>query len=242
EMTPEELWTEVATYLDNTYDLDKVNEIYIAGDGANWIKGGTEIINNSKFVLDHYHLSKYVKKITAHLPGLEEPADIEKPLWKFIRRGKNKFVVELIDFAIEITPSESKRNSIKDAKRYILNNWEGINNLFGEEKYRCSAEGHISHILSDRLSSRPMGWSKKGADELARLRAYKANGGSVKEYYRNQRIERKKEEKILELDKKVSKRVKQFYSTIDPDTMLDMPYTTTTDGKWLRNMIMSSGF
>ena len=42
EMTPEELWTEVATYLDNTYDLDKVNEIYIAGDGANWIKGGTE--------------------------------------------------------------------------------------------------------------------------------------------------------------------------------------------------------
>ena len=25
----------------------------------------------------------------------------------------------------------------------------------------CSAEGHISHVLSARESSRPMGWSKK---------------------------------------------------------------------------------
>jgi len=54
--------------------------------------------------------------------------------------------------AIEETPMGSKKESMKKAKRYILNNWEGIKKLFGEEKYRCSAEGHISHILSDRLS------------------------------------------------------------------------------------------
>src|SRR5699024_7197856 len=75
EMDPEDMWTEVATYLDESYDLDKVKNTYIAGDGANWIKGGTEIIKDSKYVLDHYHLSKYVRKITAHLPSLEEPAD-----------------------------------------------------------------------------------------------------------------------------------------------------------------------
>ncbi len=242
EMTPEDIWTEVATYIDEAYDLDKVRNIYIAGDGANWIKGGTQIIKDSKYVLDHYHLSKYIKKITAHLPGLEEPADIEKPLWQFIRRGKKKFALELIDYAIEKTPSESKRNSIKDAKKYILNNWEGINNLFGEEKYRCSAEGHISHILSDRLSSRPMGWSLEGVDEMARMRAYKANGGSIKEYYRNQRIEKKNEERILKLDKKVVNRVKKFYNNTEPDVMIDIPYTTTTDGRWLKNMLMSSGF
>ncbi len=242
EMRPEDIWTEVATYLDEAYDLDKVSNTYIAGDGANWIKGGREIIKGSKYVLDHYHLSKYVKKITAHLPSLEEPADIEKPLWRYLRRGKKKFTVELIDFAIEITPTESKKKSMKDAKRYILNNWEGINNLFGEEKYRCSAEGHISHILSDRLSSRPMGWSLEGADEMARMRAYKANGGDIKEYYRNQRIEKKIEERILELDKRVINRVKRTYNNINPDIMLDMPYTSTSDGKWLKNMIMSSGF
>ena len=242
EMKPEDIWTEVATYLDESYNLDKVENIYIAGDGANWIKGGTEIIKDSKYVLDHYHLSKYVKKITAHLSSLKNPADIEKPLWKFIRRGKKKFAIELIDFAIEITPSESKKKSIRDAKRYILNNWEGINNLFGEEKYRCSAEGHISHILSDRLSSRPMGWSLIGADEMARMRAYKANGGSIKEYYRNLRIEKKNEERILELDKRVVNRVKRTYNNINPDIMIDMPYITKTEGRWLKNMLSNSSF
>lgn len=241
EMNPEDIWTEVVTYLDEAYDLDKVRNTYIAGDGANWIKGGTEIIKDSKYVLDHYHLSKYVKKITAHLPSLEEPADIEKPLWRFIRGGKKSFVIELIDFAIEITPSKSKKKSMKEAKRYILNNWEGINNLF-EEEYRCSAEGHISHILSDRLSSRPMGWSLIGVDEMARMRAYKANGGSIREYYRNQRIEKKNEERILKLDKKVVNRVKRSYNNINPDTMIDMPYTSKTDGRWLKDMLSASSF
>ena len=241
EMKPEEIWTEVATYLDESYDLDKVENIFIAGDGANWIKGGTEIIKDSKYILDHYHLSKYVKKITAHLPSLEEPADIEKPLWGYIRRGKKKFALELINFAIEITHSKNKKKSMRDAKKYILNNWEGINNLF-EEEYRCSAEGHISHILSDRLSSRPMGWSLIGVDEMARMRAYKANGGSIKEYYRNQRNEKKNKKRKLELDKRVVKRVKRSYININPDIMIDMPYTSKTDGRWLKDMLSVSVF
>ena len=46
-MNPEDLWTEVATYIDEAYDLEKVENIYIAGDGANWIKTGLGIINKS---------------------------------------------------------------------------------------------------------------------------------------------------------------------------------------------------
>ncbi len=33
-MGPEDLWTEVITYLNEAYDLDAVENIYIAGDGA----------------------------------------------------------------------------------------------------------------------------------------------------------------------------------------------------------------
>lgn len=74
-MHPEDLWTEVATYIYEAYDLDSVENIYIAGDGAKWIKTGTEIIKDSKYVLDHYHLSKYVKILTAHLGSLDNPID-----------------------------------------------------------------------------------------------------------------------------------------------------------------------
>lgn len=39
-----------------------------------------------------------------------------------------------------------------------------------------STEGHVSHVLSSRMSSRPMGWSIKGATKMAKLRAYELNG------------------------------------------------------------------
>ncbi len=242
EMDPEDLWTEVATYLDEAYNLDTVKNIYIAGDGARWIKTGTEIIKDSKYVLDHYHLSKYIKIITAHLGSLESPIYIDEPLWGYLKDGNKKCTIEIINFAIKETPLKSKKESMKRAKRYILNNWEGIKNLFGEEKYRCSAEGHVSHVLSSRLSSRPMGWSVIGLDEMARMRAYKANGGSIKEYYRKLRFERKREEKILELDKKLINSVKRTYNTLDPDIMIDMPYISRTEGRWLKNMLRTSYF
>ena len=242
EMDPEDLWTEVATYLDQAYDLDKVKNIYIAGDGARWIKGGTQIIKDSKYILDHYHLSKYVKILTAHLKSLENPVYITGPLWYCFKNNNKKDAGELIDIAIKATPFKSKRKAMKKAKRYIMNNWEGINNLFKEEKYRCSAEGHISHILSSRLSSRPMGWSVIGADEMARLRAYKANGGSIKEYYRNLRTQRKKEQRIFNLDKKVVEKVKRTYNTTDPDEMIDMSYLSKTNGRWLKDMLKASSF
>lgn len=104
EMDPEDLWTEVATYLDQAYDLDKAKNIYIAGDGASWIKGGTEIIKDSKYILDHYHLSKYVKILTAHLKSLENPVYITGPLWYCFKNNNKKDAIELIDIAIKETP------------------------------------------------------------------------------------------------------------------------------------------
>ena len=37
----ESLWTEVLEYIDQTYELDQIERIYIAGDGAGWIKENT---------------------------------------------------------------------------------------------------------------------------------------------------------------------------------------------------------
>lgn len=37
----------------------------------------------------------------------------------------------------------------------------------------------MSQNLSARMSSRSMGWSRSGADQLARLRVYWKNGGRM---------------------------------------------------------------
>src|SRR5690606_26161112 len=63
----EDLWIEVANYIEAQYDVDSIESIYLSGDGASWIKQGLNWLPKSKFVLDNYHLQKYIKKATAHL-------------------------------------------------------------------------------------------------------------------------------------------------------------------------------
>jgi hypothetical protein len=52
----EKLWMEVAEYIEKTYDTDYLERIYVVGDGASWIKKGCEYLENSKYVLDKYHI------------------------------------------------------------------------------------------------------------------------------------------------------------------------------------------
>lgn len=81
----------------------------------------------------------------------------------------------------EEAEQESRENSILDTQKYLNRQWDGI---IAKRKYRsllvgCSAEGQVSHILSARLSSRPMGWSVLGANQMASLRVHRENGVNV---------------------------------------------------------------
>lgn len=88
-----------------------------------------------------------------------------------------------------VTQTESKQKAVEASKNYILGHWPAIMNGVRNRKddIHCSAEGHISHIYADRMSSRPLGWSKTGADKMARLRVYKKNGGDMLSLVRYQR-------------------------------------------------------
>ena len=48
---------------------------------------------------------------------------------------------------------------------------------------------NVSHVLSARMSSRPMGWCMHGATQMAKLRAYELNGGDMLELVRYQKKE-----------------------------------------------------
>ncbi len=70
--------------------------------------------------------------------------------------------------------SVRQRRRLTDSLTYVYNNFRAIDLT---QAYCCSAEGHVSHVLSSRLSSRPMAWSRLGAEKMAKLRAYYFNGG-----------------------------------------------------------------
>lgn len=175
----EKLWDEVYKYLDDTYDLTSVKKIYINSDGGSWIKAGINRIADATYVLDGFHLSKYLLKLTGHMLDTQEDARYE--ICKAIKRGTKAEFDEIVSRLLLSAKEKSVKDRIIDARDYIFNNWmaarrrlEGKNGIIG-----CSAEGHVSHVLSSRMSSRPMGWSRKGAGKVVQLREWYYNKQSM---------------------------------------------------------------
>ncbi|MDR3353995.1 MAG: UPF0236 family protein, partial [Synergistaceae bacterium] len=74
-----------------------------------------------------------------------------------------------------------KASSVRDACAYILSNWEGIQMRQQKGMQGSCTEPMVSHVLSERLSRNPMGWSEGGLAQMAMIRVYAKNGGIVKE-------------------------------------------------------------
>lgn len=185
----EELWKEVRRYIESAYDMETLEKIYINGDGAAWIKGGAEVLDKAVVILDRFHMNKYITAATSHL--LDSAEDARRELYQALN-GKKKGRVERIFKRIgETADSGVKRQRVEQAERYILGNWDGIMERIKAQnkEVKCSAEGHISHVFAERMSSRPLGWSRKGADKMARLRVYEKNGGDMLELVRYQKKE-----------------------------------------------------
>lgn len=181
------LWKEVAEYIDRYYDSEYLEKVYLCGDGANWIKAGCDWIDKSIFVLDRYHRNKYINNSVSHM--LDHKKDVIHNIMDCFsfedKRKLNCIYKELSEYA----DTDSKKEAIETARKYLIKNWDGIviyNNKEGEIK-GCSAEGHVSHVYSSRMSSRPYGWSKKGADKMSKLRIYYYNKGSMLELVRKQK-------------------------------------------------------
>lgn len=182
-----EFWKEVLAYIESAYDMDKIKRINLNGDGAAWIKAGIDVIPKSRFVLDKFHMHKYILTATSHLGDSTEDARSE--IYRAIHKTGKRTCGEIFDRIINVTDSETKKKAVETSKGYILSNWSGIQvSMKGKDKnIQCSAEGHVSHVFSDRMSSRPLGWSRIGCDKMARLRVYRKNQGNMLELVRFQK-------------------------------------------------------
>lgn len=174
---PLEFWFEVCDYIATQYDLLSIEDIYLSGDGASWIRTGAETIPKAVFILDRFHIAKYIISATAHVEGLK------RKIYHNIRNLNKEKVIENLTGALDLAESEAREKRISIAIRYIDNNWDGIKAAIENPHVRCSAEGHVSHVLSSRMSSRPMAWSLKGATNMACMLATRANKESVKDHY-----------------------------------------------------------
>ncbi len=185
----EQFWREIYDYIESTYDITKIKKIYINGDGAAWIKSGRKWIVGSTFVLDKFHMQKYIIAATSHL--LDSAGDARDELYHAIYKRRKCMAVATFEKILQVTETEAQRKKVENSMSYILGHWEGIiQGLKNKDtQVGCSAEGHVSHIYADRMSSRPLGWSKRGVHQMSKLRIYKANQGNMLELVRMQKRE-----------------------------------------------------
>jgi hypothetical protein len=202
--SPLEFWFEVCDYISAYYDFENLEAIYLSGDGSSWIRVGTECIPGATFILDKFHLAKYIMSATAHAP------ELKRPIYRGIFSLNKQAVLNTLHEALKRAEGASRQKRIHEAIKYIDNNWDGIEGAVKHPHVRCSAESHVSHVLSARLSSRPMAWSLKGSENMAAMRAVKANGESVKEHYLASRTSAAP---IVELKVIVQKELKRLRQT-----------------------------
>lgn len=81
---------------------------------------------------------------------------------------------------------------MKENMGYLKKNWKGVRIRVkgGEGVLGSSMESHISHVLSGRMSSRPMGWSNKGAGKVLGLSIYWKNERCIEEVVRGKKRKR----------------------------------------------------
>jgi hypothetical protein len=218
-----ELWEEVNAYIQEHYEIEEGGHIFVNGDGGPWINRAEEVLGDKVvMILDSFHLSKYINQATSHMEDSSE--DAKSALYKAIKRGNKQEVKKLFEKLQHFAVNEATSKRISVSLQYILGNWKKIKaaNTYRNEVLGCSAEGHVSHILSARLSSRPLGWSKKGADRMSHLRAYKANGGNMLSLAKAQRttveVDRVKLEelysgsKIICSEKEAKKDIEKYFA------------------------------
>lgn len=152
-------------------------KVHISGDGAYWIKYGQHIFHKAQYHIDKFHIQK---SATAVAKGNRQ---VRSKILAAMRKRDYKSLKTVFQEQYLKYTERTERRTIAEQYFYLLNNMEtyGIKN-------RCSAEGHVSHVLSDRMSSRPMGWSRAGAEQMAKLRAFYFNGGNFLDLIRYGKI------------------------------------------------------
>ena len=179
------LWERVGEYIEKNYDQEILKRVYLSGDGASWIKAGTEYVEQSVFVADKFHVMQYISRAARQVPGSEEK--IRREIYESIRENRLKKAYKLLKEAQEHALNGT---AVEECREFLRRNWGGIERAYHDENAQgCSAEGHVSHVYSERMSSRPMGWSETGADRMCQLRCQIQTGGKekVKEVVRARR-------------------------------------------------------
>jgi hypothetical protein len=162
-------WAGMSLKLQGRYDLGKVGDTIVGGDGAGWIKDGASYING-RFQLDRYHLHREL------CTALGKDRETRSKVWRAIEQGEIETGLRLLAEAKSQARGELMQR-IAHAYSYLLENRCGLEDYrrgLGEEGKRLrrtgAIEGNVDKLVVRRMKNQGMSWSLKGIQRLLCLR------------------------------------------------------------------------
>ncbi len=166
--------TKTLDYIFNNYNINKIKNIIVMGDGASWINSLKKELKFDANVTVTFGLDKYHFKQALHRIFLN--GDIEKIAENYIINNNKKDFIELTNQMIITSPHREKR--IIQNRDYILNHIKSIIYLY-DKKLSCPMESQISHNIASRFSSRPCGFSQANMKQLIKLKTMDVNNQNI---------------------------------------------------------------
>jgi hypothetical protein len=164
----------VSSFLYESYNMERVEQIYVHGDGGQWIYGIKDWLPKVKFVMDGFHLEKRMRQI-----GRLSGAGVHMgALRKAIRADSFEGFIACC-LSIQEKLDEAAREKFTEHVNFLQNHWDAVVLRLQKEVCGSCTEPLVGHVLSARLSRNPLAWSEHGLRQMAMLRVYVKNGGVV---------------------------------------------------------------
>jgi hypothetical protein len=160
-----EFWESFSVLLAKRYELEKVGQVIVGGDGAEWVKEGVEMLGGI-YQLDRFHLLRALRR------GLRE--DQVLPVYDACVAGNIAEADNLLRQAQASVEGDAVKHIAK-LRGYILNNAEGLRDYRLEVGFEHGLRGlgtiesNIDKLVASRMKKRGMSWTKLGGDRMARL-------------------------------------------------------------------------
>ncbi len=169
---------EIEDFLNNKYNMDKVERIHFLSDGGSWIKGLYKDLffprkKKIKY-LDKFHVFKSLWKIA-------NDEQIYSSLISLLFRNKKEDLFKVIDGLANIYPD--RKEIIETERKYLFNNYSASMNILKLKNMNCSMEQVISHHIASEFTSIAKAYCSKNINRYLSMRDNFRNKENLKELY-----------------------------------------------------------
>ncbi len=168
------------------------------GDGAEWINNGIKsFFYGFEYELCRFHLNRAIKR------ALGYNKEMEKKLNGYLKLDKIDEGIKFIDKIINMTGEKNKKRikKLKDLRKYIDNNREGINAIRRLKKKSSikdrklisnlgAIESNIYNAVTQRMKKKRMSWSEPGAESMLQMICRMINYDGMESWYSKERYEK----------------------------------------------------